>query len=265
LAIAIDQLTKLSAGSFFTIVKNYGLLFNMLEDLPVNVKVVALGTATGLLFFFYLTYIYLIKKSLSTLRYALTILMAGIISNTMDKILQGFTTDFIPLGSYAFNVADIMTVGPTCFLMFYLVKHHQDLWPDMESRRSILINPKAQIMFGLKYSLIAVCTSIILGLMTYTYITNFIFPSILTSSNNLLPIFLVLHITISLLFSAIVFVFGIFISHRFVGPIMALERFVENLAKGRTPNLVLREGDYFKQLEELGKKIQEIKKGSDTE
>jgi lipoprotein signal peptidase len=260
MAIFIDQLTKLLADSFFPVVKNQGLLLNALEDMPNKVKILTLGTSTGVLFFFYLTFIYLINQRLERPRYALTLLMSGIISNTLDKIIFGYTKDFLPIGPYAFNMADIMTIGGTAFLMISLLKHHRELWITEDNRRSILVNPKAQVMFGLKYSIVAISTSFLLGIMALAYIKNYIFPTVLTSSQNLLPTFIVLHLTVTFVFSAIVFVVGIIVSHRFVGPIVALERFVENLNQGKDSNLNLRQGDYFKQLEELSRKINEIKK-----
>lgn len=265
LAIIIDQLTKMSAGSFFTIVKNHGLFLNMLEDLPLNIKIVVLGTLSGILFFFYLTLTYLINLKLKYLRNVLSVLMAGILSNTFDKVTLGYTIDFLPFGSYAFNVADIMTVGGTLLLLIYLSKHHREIWPAVDERRTILINPKAQVMFGLKYTIVALCTSFILGLLALTYIKNYVLPSILTSGQNIIPTFIVLHVTLTILFSSFVFVMGIIVSHRFVGPIVALERFVDHLQQGKTSQLTLRQGDYFKQLEELGRKISEIKKNSDLD
>lgn len=265
LTIIFDQLTKLSAGSFFPVVKNYGLLFNLCETLPSDIKVIFLGTLAGILFFFYLTLTYLLRTEVTKLRYLLSLLMGGILSNTLDKIIHGHTIDFLPLSSYAFNVADIMTTGATVAIVLYLLKHHQKLWPSLDERRTLLINPRAQMMFGLKYMIVALCTSFLMGLLALAYIKNFILPSVLTSGSNILPTFIVLHTTLTLFFSSLVFVIGIIVSHRFVGPIVALERFVDDLRLGKTGQLTLRQGDYFKQLEELSKKISDIKQNSDLE
>jgi lipoprotein signal peptidase len=265
LSIILDQLTKKLAGSVFGLVKNTGLLLNMLHDLPIEVKVISLGTFAGVLFFFYLTFLYLFNLKLQAPRFALSFLMAGILSNTLDKILFGYTVDFIPLGSFAFNVADIMTLGGSFSLVVYMIKFQHVLWTSADSRRSLFINPKAQLLFSFKYVVVSLCTSLLLGLMAFTYIKNFVLPNILSTAQNFLTTFIVLHLTLTLFFSLIVFIFGIIISHRFVGPIVALERYVNDLNQGKDSPLNLRQGDYFKQIEELGRKIKELKKSSDVD
>lgn len=264
LAIFVDQITKYLAGDFFLIVKNQGLLLNSFEDLPTKIKVIALASTAGVIFFFYLTFIYLLGPKLTPPRFALSLVMGGILSNTLDKIIFGYTIDFIPLGSWAFNVADLFTTGASLYLIFYILKNHESIWTADDNRRSLFVNPRAQVMFGLKYSIVALCTSFLLGLLAYTFIKTYIFPVVLTSSQNILPMFLVLHLSMTILFSSVVFVIGIVVSHRFVGPIIALERFVDNLSQGKDVDLSLRQGDYFKQLEELSRKISEIKKGSNV-
>lgn len=265
LAIAVDQFSKNLADSIFTIVKNQGLLFNTLEDLPMKVKVISLATASGILFFFYLTLLYLLNLKLKIPRLAMSLLMGGIMSNTLDKIVFGYTKDFIPLGPFAFNLADVMTMGATVFLLAFLLRFHEDIWASNESRRSILVNPHAQLMFGVKYAVVSLCTSLLMGIFAYTFIKDHVLPVVLVSSQKFMSTFLVIHITLTLLFGTIVFILGIIVSHRFVGPIVALERFVEGLNQGKEVSLNLRQGDYFKQLEELSRKINEIKKGTDLQ
>lgn len=259
LAIAMDQLTKDLATEVFVVVKNQGLLLNTFENLPSNIKVISLATGAGVLFFFYMTLLFLINQKMKFPRYALSLIMGGIFSNTLDKIIFGYTKDFIPFWSYAFNFADILTMGGTIFLLIYIIKNQHEIWITNESRRNILVNPHAQVMFGLKYSIVSLCTSILMGVFAFTFIKNQILPEILVSSNNFMSTFMVLYFTLTLLFSSIVFVIGVIVSHRFVGPIVALERFVEGLNQGNDVSLSRRQGDYFKHLEELSVKIKEIK------
>ena len=52
-----------------------------------------------------------------------------------------------------------------------------------------------------------------------------------------------------------VFLLGLIISHRSSGPLYAFEHYVDNLLKGEDYELNLREGDNYKHLVELARKL----------
>ncbi len=56
-------------------------------------------------------------------RLAATFLVAGLVGNTIDRISQGFVTDFIYLKPWpAFNLADsFLTIGILLFVASYLL------------------------------------------------------------------------------------------------------------------------------------------------
>ena len=65
--------------------------------------------------------------------------------------------------------------------------------------------------------------------------------------------FVTLALMLSSIFSLLIFVFGIFLSHHFYGPIYKLNKYVENNEWDQ--NFILREKDQFKELEALIKNL----------
>ena len=120
--IVIDQITKLifSPRDFFVgfihfhLVKNFGLGFGLNFGLLINLIVIS----AALLFFIY--YYFLHRRELSYwARIIFVLILAGAISNIIDRLYLGYVRDFIDVGlGFTFNLADAMIVIGLVLIVF---------------------------------------------------------------------------------------------------------------------------------------------------
>lgn len=112
----LDQLFKnifLNAGVFQ---KNYAALFGIEIDSFFS-AIILFIFLSGTLFF--------LRKSKNAQSFDLPIalVLAGIFSNTIDKIRMGFIIDYIALlDAYIFNLADLAIASGTIFLIWRIIK-----------------------------------------------------------------------------------------------------------------------------------------------
>jgi signal peptidase II len=114
LLIVLDQITKLifSSRDFFLgpvhvhLVKNFGLGFSLDFGPLVNLLVIVI--ALGIFLYYYFNH----RTELSWLgRIIFVLILAGAISNIIDRLYLGYVRDFIDIGlGFTFNLADAMIV-----------------------------------------------------------------------------------------------------------------------------------------------------------
>ena len=112
----LDQLLKnifLKTGAFQ---KNYAALFGIEIDSFFS-AIILFIFLSGTLFF--------LRKSKEARFFAwpIALIIAGIFSNTIDKLRMGFIIDYISLADlYIFNLADIAIASGTVFLIWRIIK-----------------------------------------------------------------------------------------------------------------------------------------------
>ncbi|MEM7646567.1 MAG: hypothetical protein AAF203_06645, partial [Pseudomonadota bacterium] len=139
-----------------------------------------------------------------------------------------------------------------------LLKDRDNLWPKENMRKVAWIHPRFQLRYcyilvtcGLGFSLIA-------GVFSYTFL-RFVVIDLMGNNTKLLDQFLIPFLvtfsSVSLAFTAFLFMIGKQLSHRIVGPVYAFKKFVNSYIDGHYYQLRLRKGDEFPELEELAEKI----------
>jgi signal peptidase II len=201
-------------------------------------------------------------KSLA-LRVGLSLLIGGIIGNVTDRIIWSYVVDFLVIGNMqhftpAFNFADaIQWVGYGLIVMAFL-KEGKALWPIENLRKSYWINPRFQLKYCFTLMLCGMGLTLILGTYSYTYLKVALNETQgvggLQTAAFLGP-FVITFGIVSLTFCAVLFVVGLILSHRTVGPLYAFERFLNDHINGKPAHLKLRTGDEFKELEKLAHKL----------
>ena len=117
--IAVDQITKVLIRANFTLgeslpvigdfvrlryIRNTGTAFSMFE----NNLWITLGLTTVLIVVCLLFLIHELKHGSKALAYCVTAIMAGGLSNIIDRVSLGYVTDMISVGNFAIiTVADI--------------------------------------------------------------------------------------------------------------------------------------------------------------
>jgi signal peptidase II len=242
---------------------NKGAMLGLFSDLPPVLRVVSLSTGGAFLLFSFVIFQYLLPTRSIKLRMGMSILIGGILGNVIDRIAWGHVVDFIILGNVnfstgVFNVADLLQWLGYYFMGHAIVKDRDNLWPKENLRKVAWIHPRFQLRYcfilvtcGLGFSLIA-------GVFSYTFL-RFVVIDLMGNNTKLLNQFLIPFLvtfgSVSLAFTAFLFMVGKQLSHRIVGPVYAFEKYVESYINGHYYQLKLRKGDEFKELEQLAEKI----------
>jgi len=121
--IAADRLTKIFAqgcNPIFCIKRsvNYGAAFGLLQGATTLFIIVAVILIPLLIYF-------LCKTKSNLLRAALALIIAGTISNLIDRLIYGYVIDIISLNLFAFpsfNMADAANTIGAALLIIYLCK-----------------------------------------------------------------------------------------------------------------------------------------------
>lgn len=271
--LAIDQVTKQLVLKFSPRVHwevfhislhfNKGAMLGLFSDLPPVLRIVSLSTGGAFLLFSFFIFQYLIPTRSITLRVGMSILLGGILGNVIDRIIWGHVVDFLILGNEdlrtgVFNMADFLQWFGYYMMGHALLKDRDNLWPKENLRKVAWIHPRFQLRYcyilvtcGLGFSLVS-------GVFSYTFL-RFVVIDLMGNNSKLLDQFLtpflVTFCSVSLAFTAFLFLLGKQLSHRIVGPVYAFEKFVDNFIDGQNYKLRLRKGDEFPELEGLAAKI----------
>ena len=94
--------------------KNTGAAFGILQDFNTVFAILAVVVALAIVYYFPR-----VGKEEWPLRLALSMQMGGALGNLIDRLTQGYVTDFVSVGSFAvFNVADAsISVGVVVLLV----------------------------------------------------------------------------------------------------------------------------------------------------
>ncbi len=271
--IAVDQVSKylvLQASpqihwEYFHIILHFnkGAMLGLFSDLPPVLRIVSLSTGGAFLLFSFVIFQYLLPTRSMRLRIGMSILIGGILGNVIDRTLWGHVVDFIILGNRSlstgvFNLADLLQWCGYYLMGHALLKDQDNLWPKENLRKVAWIHPRFQLRYcyilvtcGLGFSLIA-------GVFSYTFL-RFVVIDLMGNNTKLLDQFLIPFLvtfsSVSLAFTAFLFMVGKQLSHRIVGPVYAFERFIDNYIDGNYYRLRLRKGDEFPELEDLAEKV----------
>ena len=277
-SVVFDQITKRWASGLtqehtygflkLILVHNQGAMLGLFSDLPAVLRIVTLSTSGIFILCLFALVQYLIPKKLLSLRVSLSILVGGILGNVLDRILYGYVIDFIAVrfgqwNSPIWNVADVVQWIGYILMIYFLIKHSEQLWPDQNDRKTFWVNKKFQIKYSIFFSVTGLFLTLVSAVFSYTYLkvtlqelvgNNFVLIEKFTKP------FLFTFGLLSIMFVIILFTVGKLISHRIAGPLYAFERFLNEIleGKGLTKSgaaLQLRTNDDFKHLEELAEQI----------
>lgn len=274
----IDQLTKAWAlssfengGSWFTpflgffLHKNYGAMLGTFSHLPPILRIVTLSTGGAFLIFIYAIIMKLLQYRLIWLRIGLSILLGGILGNVFDRIVSGGITDFIVLRAFsvigpAFNLADALQWVGYFIVAWSLIKHGHLIWHDDEKRNSLWVDRTYQLKYCFMLISFSFLFSLILGVFSFTFlkvvITEAHQQGAALHTEYLVP-FISIFTLISMAFMITLFLVGLRLSHRSVGPVHAFRMFIKDLRAGQFRAFQLRSHDEFKYLQNDAKALTE--------
>lgn len=256
LVIVIDQLSKQWGLSSDSLHFNEGIAFGLYKDSPLLLRIITLCSMFGFLFFIYMVLNYLLSSKLIVLKFGMGFMAGGIAGNVIDKMVRGKTIDFIPLPlpteqTIIFNIADVFQWVGVILIAWKILTADKEIWFPDNQRGKYLVHPREQIKFSLKFGAIAFCVSLLLGIFCFTFMRTTLVTAGSKSVDEMMAMFSIAYISLTLTFSLIVFLVGLIISHKTAGPLYAFELYVEDLLNGNMRTLSLREGDNYKHLEKV--------------
>ncbi len=273
IVIVVDQISKYLVlqwnprihTSFFHIVLHFnkGAMLGLFSDLPPILRIVSLSTGGAFLLFSFFILQYLLPTRSLNLRVGMSILIGGVLGNVIDRIVSGYVVDFLVIGvegmsTGVFNLADVLQWLGYIIMGYAIIRDSDNFWPKDNLRKMAWINPRFQLRYCYILMICGLGFSLIAGVFSYTFL-RFVVIDLIGNNPKLLDQFLTPFLLtfalVSLAFTGILFVVGMHLSHRIVGPVHAFKKFVENFIEGNTYKLRLRRGDELPELEELADRI----------
>lgn len=237
---------------------NRGLFMGSFAGLPPSLRIISVSTFFTFIVFCYVLVSYFLKSPVRYLRIGMAIFLGGIAGNAIDRIWHGWVIDFISLRwtpTMIFNLADVFQWIGLALIVYSLFAYEKEIWFPQNTRGKVLINKKVQTHLALKFALVSVFLSFILGVFSYSFLKVSFQLSRQAYNSSILASFILSFMALSLTFAIVVFLVGLFISHRTAGPIYAFELYVEDLLEGKVRPFKLRKGDYYGHLEQVAQKL----------
>jgi signal peptidase II len=268
--VAVDQISKASVDTFaqwnpslpsflfFESHRNPGFIFQTLSGVSVMARVVFTTSLFALLAFAYFIIQNLLTSPLRQLRLGLTLLLASIAGNSIDRAILGGAIDFICVKTGSelvyFNLADmIMWIG-TALTVISLIRDRDLIWHPDSSRKTFLINRNLQLRIAFFTTSIVFFAFSVLTFFSFTFLTHVLHHE----ARDAGIAYLIGISPLLVLFLSVTFYLSIVFSHRIAGPIHAFRKFVEGLSTSPEQRLVLRKSDEHRELEELAEKLKKI-------
>lgn len=258
--VVVDLLSKSLAQKSGHFWANPGLMLGFLSELPQFLLVISLSALSAFFFLVYICLLMYLHPRLLGLKLGLSFLLAGILGNVLDKALRGWTLDWITFPwvrgeTVAFNLADSFLWIGILTVVWWVFRRERDIWYPGDQRRQIWHYPKEQLGFSLRFSAIMLGMCGMLGFFSFTFIQQILLPFPGDLASTFGEQYLIVLACLSLLFLAVAFIIGVWLSHRMMGPVLAFERHVEEILAGKNKEFRLREGDMLKKLEEIAQLI----------
>ena len=267
--LGMDQMSKSHLDSFllfrqwgpihFESHLNSGFILESLSQISSLARIVFVSSLYGFLFFGFFLLQSALPHTLKPLKVGITLFFSAITGNSLDRVMNGAVLDFIciPMGSrqFYFNFADVTMWIGTALIFYNFARSESLIWHPNSKRKSYLVNYRYQFKWAFQTALIAMSSTLILILFSYTFMTHI---SSVARAPNSGSAYLICAGLLGAAFSILTFLSGVMFSHRSAGPIYAFEKHVEALLRGEQSTFRLRENDEHQNLVELSEKLNEM-------
>jgi signal peptidase II len=231
---------------------------NLINGMPKQVTQIFSGIITIYLSALLFGLIYFLKnKNLFYLKAGITGLFLSTISNFIDMTHKASVTlifHFKPL-SLSGNYASITKYLSIILIIAGCIIHLKELRGKESRRKTFLINPSYQLRTSSFLSFTLIIQAATFGLFSYFYFNSFTFNFNTGGNEGIALPYLLGMFIITILFIFISFFVCVIYTQKTVGPLVAFERFIDDLIAGKDAKLYLRDGDHLQELERLSDKL----------
>ena len=276
LCLFVDQWTKVISSNWvgeaqygpLSLIpfKNVGFMMGGFGSLSKIYTIVFPATLAGFVVFSFLAVQYFLPIKSSILRAGVSIFIASLLSNVLDRVRLGYVVDFIyfNFGSFEtgiFNVADSLQWVGVALISYGYASAGGLLYPEDQRRNQVWVDPAFQIRYCAALVVVGFCFALTLGLLSYTFLSvtlSQIADVNVIVSRQMLQSFVILYSVTSFVFLLCILAAGVWLSHRVVGPVKGFENFLEDLLEGKSRQFKVRQMDEFGQLERIAARYTEF-------
>jgi signal peptidase II len=208
---------------------------------------------------------FLSHKPVPRLKWGIILYVAGMMGNVWDRMTTGTIIDFIVFGeswmdAMAFNFADFAVFGGALLMVVSIIKDSSLIWHEGDQRRGHWVDPPFQTRLGTLFVLTGLAHFTVIALYSFTFLKVFISgeqSTLAINADHIIRDYLIGLFVIEIGALILTFAASLLVSHRVVGPLVALEQFIKKISHNPEPeNLKLRNSDYLKdKVEDLGNLI----------
>ena len=233
-------------------VYNSGFIFGLFNETSYFIRIVFSSVFLGLLTLLACYFYAVLSPELNTLRWGITITLAGLTGNSLEKLLQGFVRDFISFdvgffSKFYFNLNDIYQIIGIAIILKELFAKQSIIWfpVGLYKRKQLFVYKDVQLPMVTKILGLVFIGSLTQGVLAIALL----FPQLRRGTQDVQVIFMLCLILLNVVLLPII---GRFIIHellRSMGPVYALEKYLKEENFLEKP-LKFRKNDHFKSLEE---------------
>lgn len=253
ITVFFDFMSKNIAIESEAFIKNEGIMMSALAHLPLIIKSVYLSTIGVFLLAIYILITFYFTFKTKKFYVGASLFLAGVLGNVLDRIRFGYVVDFIQLPSLpVFNLADVFQLLGI-MLMIWCWKTELDFHLPIESKRRIWGLPdRFQMVFMCQIFILFLCSSLIIFVFSYVFLKYTLIETGMAAGlplGDILNSYVLMFITFIFLMTVLIFIIANLISRKILGPVFAIEKYLDDTLEGKTYPFKLREQDFFKVLE----------------
>ena len=234
----------------FKVYFNNSFIFGLLRDASHFVRIVINSVSLGILALIACYFYTSLSKELTLIRWGITFMLAGIMGNGLEKLFHEYVVDYaffdIPgIRYFCFNLNDVLQLLGFGLVVKEIFEKQDIIWFPNIRRQKLILYKDVQLsivvrMLGLFF----------IGSLTQTILAAaLLFPHLEQGADDVQTLYLLCFVGLNCILLPIVGFFLIKELLKCVGPIYALEKYLNDETREGTP-LKLRKTDYFLTLED---------------
>ena len=233
----------------FQVHTNSSFIFGLFKDASHFIRIVVLAVSLGIISLISVYFYTFLSRELTLIRWGLTVMLAGIFGNGLEKLFYNHVIDYAnidlyPFQSYYFNFSDALQLIGLIIVISEVFKKQEIIWFPNLRRQKILIYKDIQISIAIK-----ILGIVLIGNLTQLVLAfALLFPRMQSGSDDLQILFLMSFVILNLIMIPIIGYFLLKELLKCIGPIYAIERHLNNVDLDGQP-IKLRKTDYFASLE----------------
>lgn len=228
---------------------NEGFILGKLHGVSSHIRIVFMCVMVGLVFLFSSFFYAFLSKDLVRIRWGMTFLLSGVAGNSLEKLIYGYVIDFLsinihPFSRYFFNFSDVFQIVGLVIIVWEIFTKKERIWFETNhKRKKLVLYPAVQLPIAFK-----VLGMVILGNVTQAIlVVALLYPKLKDDAQDIQVLFFLSLLIVNLMILPLIGLYIMKENIRFMGPIFALERYLNDDSDEPQP-LRLRKTDYFQEL-----------------